>query len=293
MAAFTVNERGQRNTADFRIFYTNKETGASISPWHDIPLFADEPNQVYNMVVEIPRWTNAKMEIATGEPLNPIKQDIKKGQLRFVRNCFPHKGYIWNYGAIPQTWENPKHLDESTGHKGDNDPIDALEIGSRVAQRGEVVKVKILGVMALIDEGETDWKVISIDINDPLADQLNDIQDVEMLMPGLMRATHEWFKIYKIPDGKPPNQFAFNGEPKNREFAEKIVSQTHKHWKDLVGGTDGTELSLKNITLGNTHSIDVQSAGAIVNQSQESTALPEKPIDDQTAIDKWYYITLP
>jgi len=31
------------------------------------------------MVVEVPRWTNAKMEIATKEKLNPIKQDIKKG----------------------------------------------------------------------------------------------------------------------------------------------------------------------------------------------------------------------
>ena len=27
--------------------------------------------------------------------------------------------------------------------------------------------------MALIDEGETDWKVIAIDINDPLAEKMN------------------------------------------------------------------------------------------------------------------------
>ena len=27
--------------------------------------------------------------------------------------------------------------------------------------------------MALIDEGETDWKVLAIDINDPLAPKLN------------------------------------------------------------------------------------------------------------------------
>ena len=27
------------------------------------------------------------------------------GKLRYVANCFPHHGYIWNYGAIPQTWE--------------------------------------------------------------------------------------------------------------------------------------------------------------------------------------------
>lgn len=41
-------------------------------------------------------------QIATKDPLNPLKQDIKKGNLRYVANVFPHKGYIWNYGAIPQ-----------------------------------------------------------------------------------------------------------------------------------------------------------------------------------------------
>lgn len=41
-------------------------------------------------------------QIATKEPLNPIKQDVKKGKLRYVANIFPHKGYIWNYGALPQ-----------------------------------------------------------------------------------------------------------------------------------------------------------------------------------------------
>lgn len=90
------------------------------------------------------------------EILNPIKQDIKKGKPRFVANCFPHHGYIWNYGALPQTWENPEHLDDGTGCKGDNDPIDALEIGYRVAKRGEVLQVKVLGTVALIDEG---WSI--------------------------------------------------------------------------------------------------------------------------------------
>lgn len=127
--------------------------------------------------------------------MNPIKQDIKKGKLRYVANCFPHHGYIWNYGALPQTWENPEHLDPSTGCKGDNDPIDVLEIGQRVANRGDVVQVKILGTVALIDEGETDWKVITIDVTDPSADQLNDIGDVEKLFPGLLKATIEWFKV--------------------------------------------------------------------------------------------------
>nr|CAD7412964.1 unnamed protein product [Timema poppensis] len=110
---------------------SQEDENGPISPLHDIPLFADEGQKTFNMVVEIPRWTNAKMEINLKEVLNPIKQDIKKGKLRFVANCFPHHGYIWNYGAIPQTWENPEILDESTGCKGDNDPIDVMEIGYR------------------------------------------------------------------------------------------------------------------------------------------------------------------
>ena len=125
-----------------------------ISPFHDIPLVADSEAKTFNMIVEIPRWTNAKMEICKEEPLNPIKQDIKKGKLRFVANCFPHHGYIWNYGALPQTWENPNAVDERTGYKGDNDPIDVCEIGHKVAKRGDIVQVKVLGTIALIDEGK-------------------------------------------------------------------------------------------------------------------------------------------
>ena len=45
---------------------------------------------------------NFLFQIATKDHLYPIKQDVKKGKLRYVANLFPYKGYIWNYGAIPQ-----------------------------------------------------------------------------------------------------------------------------------------------------------------------------------------------
>jgi inorganic pyrophosphatase len=82
-----------------------------VSPWHDVPLLASSPTaspQIFNMIVEIPRWTNSKQEVSKEENYNPIKQDIKKGKLRFVRNCFPHHGYPFTYGAIPQV--NPQFL---------------------------------------------------------------------------------------------------------------------------------------------------------------------------------------
>ncbi|XP_064458497.1 uncharacterized protein LOC135368881 [Ornithodoros turicata] len=285
--AYSTVVRGSPNTTSYSLYF--KSGDAFISPFHDIPMFADEANHTYNMVVEVPRWTNAKMEIATKEPLNPIKQDIKKGKLRYVHNCFPHHGYIWNYGAIPQTWEDPGFVDSNTNCKGDNDPIDICEIGYRVAKRGDVIQVKILGVMALVDEGETDWKLLAIDINDPLAKDLNDVDDIEKHMPGMLKATHEWFRIYKIPDGKPENQFAFNGEAKNKEFAQKIIAETHEHWKDLVQRSDTSPINCSTTTLvGNPHQISQDEAQSLVASTSEMG--PDAGRDP--VVDKWHYVTL-
>ena len=55
-------------------------------------------------------------------------------------------------------------------------------------------------------------------------------------MSGLIRATYEWFKIYKIPDGKPENTFAFNGEAKNGKYATQIVHECHEAWTKLISG---------------------------------------------------------
>lgn len=52
-----------------------------VSPWHDIPLHMGDG--VFNFIVEIPKESSAKMEVATDEPFTPIKQDTKKGKLRY------------------------------------------------------------------------------------------------------------------------------------------------------------------------------------------------------------------
>ena len=58
---YRLHKHGRPRTADFRVFF--EKDGIPISPFHDIPLYADEEKQVLNMVVEIPRWTNAKYEV--------------------------------------------------------------------------------------------------------------------------------------------------------------------------------------------------------------------------------------
>jgi inorganic pyrophosphatase len=55
------------------------------------------------------------------------------------------------------------------GHLGDNDPLDAIEIGTRQWAVGALVRVKVLGALAMIDNGEADWKLIAISTEDPLA----------------------------------------------------------------------------------------------------------------------------
>lgn len=63
--------------------------------------------------------------------------------------------------------------------QGDNDPVDVVEIGSAAGKRGGVYKVKPLGVYAMIDDGELDWKIIAIAVDDPKASLVNDVADVE------------------------------------------------------------------------------------------------------------------
>lgn len=286
--SFSVEERGNPNSLSYRLFFKNTE-GKYISPFHDIPLHADESQNIFHMVVEVPRWTNAKMEIATKDLMNPIKQDVKKGKLRYVANVFPHKGYIWNYGAIPQTWEDPAHKDGDTDCCGDNDPIDVCEIGSKVCSRGEVIKVKVLGVLAMIDEGETDWKVIAINVEDPEANSLNNISDVKRLKPGYLEATVDWFRRYKVPDGKPENQFAFNGEFKDKDFAVKVIESTHNFWKALISQkANAGGLNCKNTCVSDGDSpycCSLDEAKAAVDQT--CPCGKEEPIPSE--VDKCFY----
>ena len=70
-----------------------------------------------------------------------------------------------------------------------------------------------------------------------------------------------------MPDGKPANEFAFNAEPKNKEFAEKIIAGTHESWRKLMSGSSETGgLSITNTSLSNTASVDQENANGIISK---------------------------
>ncbi|CAM9732895.1 unnamed protein product [Scytosiphon promiscuus] len=225
--AYDLKVKGEENTMDYRAFFN--QARKEISPWHDIPLKAGA--DTFNYVCEIPKYSLAKMEIATKEPNNPIAQDTKKGKLRFY-----HGPIFWNYGYIPQTWEDPTVKHPELGVLGDGDPVDVVEIGSAKLASGDVKAIKPLGCLAMIDDGELDWKVIGIDVDDPLAKDLHDITDVEELLPGYVSGIREWFRWYKTPDDKPLNAFGFDEKALNKEETLKIIDECNGHWKSLVDG---------------------------------------------------------
>jgi inorganic pyrophosphatase len=236
-----TTESGEKFTPNYRVHFHFKdlETGEVrlISPWHDIPLRVrdvvrtlpvDSEDNTYNFVCEIPKWTRAKFEICTRERYNPIKQDMKNGVPRF----YQHGDMSWNYGAFPQTWESTS-VSFLPGIIGDNDPLDAIEIGMTQFKTGEVGPVKVLGILGLLDAGEMDWKVICISTRDPVAKFLNDIDDVPKFLPGCLDAIREFLRTYKICQGGVENKFAFDGEYKDKAYTQRVLEESHRMWANL------------------------------------------------------------
>merc|ERR1711988_1317641 len=144
---------GEFGTTEYVMSF--KVDGKSYSPWHDAPLELE--GGLYNMLTEIPKMTLKKMEVATKVEGNPIMQDEKKGKARLY-----HGPIFWNYGCLPQTWENPNEEHPELKCFGDDDPLDVVEIGSAALSMGSITPVKALGVLAMIDDGELDWKIVAI-----------------------------------------------------------------------------------------------------------------------------------
>jgi inorganic pyrophosphatase len=109
-------------------------------------------------------------KIATGQMLYTWRphSNFRSWHDRFIK----WSPVLFNYGALPQTYEDPAVNHPDTGKPGDADPLDVIDIGYARLERGEVVRVKVIGAMALIDEGETDWKILAINLNDPRANEI-------------------------------------------------------------------------------------------------------------------------
>jgi len=208
--------------------------------WHDIPRRpTGEADSIINLVVEIPMYMTAKMEVQKGMEGNVITQDTNKdGSPRYYTYGTP----FFNYGLIPQTWEDPS-LISPEGNGGDNDPLDVMEVGSTPLKMGSINPCKVLGSLELIDEGETDHKIICIALSDPDSSKINSMADLDSVKPGTTERLIDWLKRYKTSDGKPENNLA-RDIPTTVAEAVEIIEETHGRWRALCG-RDGTTETLK------------------------------------------------
>jgi 3'-phosphoadenosine 5'-phosphosulfate synthase len=205
-----------------------------VSFWHDVDYKpARGEHGAINMVTEIPMYMAAKMEVTKEMEGNPIRQDINKdGSPRY----YTYGVTFFNYGLVPQTWEDPDV--KSGAYGGDNDPIDVMELGSSPLKMGSITPCRILGSLELIDEGETDHKILCIALSDKDSSRIHNMDDLEAVKPGTLANIIDWWKHYKTSDGKAVNSLA-SESPRTVEQAWEVVEEVHSRWLTLCGH-DGT-----------------------------------------------------
>jgi inorganic pyrophosphatase len=117
---------------------------------------------------------------------------------------------------------------------------------SLVFRHGSVSPCRVLGELELIDEGETDHKILVIALSDPLAASIHSMEDLERVKPGTLEKLKVWLKRYKTSDGKPENRLA-SETPRNAGQAMEVVAEVHSRWRKLCGkdGTMRSDLSSK------------------------------------------------
>jgi inorganic pyrophosphatase len=139
-----------------------------------------------NVLVEIPAGTNAKWE--TAKDLRSIAWERRADGSRRVVQYLP---YPANYGMVPGTL-----LAREDG--GDGDPLDVVLLGP-ARERGELVRARLVGVLALLDDGELDDKLLAVSLDGPFA-PVRDVLELEQHFPGTTSILASWFGQYKGPD---------------------------------------------------------------------------------------------
>ncbi len=95
--------------------------------------------------------------------------------------------YPAHYGMVPRTL-SPR----SEG--GDGDPLDVILVGPSV-ESGEVLPGRLIGVLHLLDGGETDDKLIAI--SPEWAEDITTLQQLKTAYPGLTNILITWWSNYK------------------------------------------------------------------------------------------------
>ena len=164
-------------------------------------------NNIFDMIVEIPRNSNVKYEF-----------DKELGRMRCDRIISTSMLYPGNYGYIPKTLS------------GDGDPLDILLLCDYPIYPGTVISVKVVGVLLTTDEKGEDEKLIAVPENmvDISSIVINNLSDLGKHL--LIKIKH-FFEHYKDNE---PNKWVKIGEFKDKDETLKLIEISKKRYLDSL-----------------------------------------------------------
>ena len=143
--------------------------------WHDISPKRITPED-FVAVIEIPQGSKKKYEL-----------DKETGALRLDRILYTSTHYPANYGFIPRTYAQ------------DKDPLDVLVLCSEQIISMSLVQCYPIGVISMVDGGDSDEKIIAIPFGDPMHNGYKDISD---LPKHIFDEMSHFFSVYKALENK-------------------------------------------------------------------------------------------
>lgn len=162
--------------------------------------YGDDAPEVINVVIEIRRGERNKYEL-----------DKKTGKLTLDRVNATMLGYPNDYGYVPDT------LCE------DGDPIDALLVIDESVPHGVVVPSRAIGVLYMIDGGESDEKLICVAKDDITKSHIKEVEDLGEDYKKIVEHYYAHYKDWK-KDWK-GSEVSFNGWG-NSEEAKKVIQES-------------------------------------------------------------------
>ncbi len=161
--------------------------------WHDISPERIKPDD-FICVIEIPKGSKKKYEL-----------DKETGYIILDRILHTSTHYPANYGFIPHTYGD------------DKDPLDVLLLCSEPLEPLTLVRAYPIGMIAMIDNGNNDEKIIAIPYNDPT---YNHYTNIDQLPKHIFDEMRHFFKVYKNLENK---ETAVN-EVSGKEDALRIIA---------------------------------------------------------------------
>lgn len=172
------------------------------NPWHHVS-YGDNAPETVNGIIEIPKNTRAKYEL-----------DKESGLLKMDRVLYSSINYPANYGFIPKTYCD------------DKDPLDILVLSQIEVVPMCIVEANVIGVMGMLDEGESDDKIIAVAANDM---SVNHINDIDELPRHFIKELKSFFEDYKKLENKEVKVEDFQ----NREAAIKIIRKSFEDYNKM------------------------------------------------------------